>query len=441
MRLVTIAPRGAADPVAPAEAGPPVAAPLEVAILTESGAALTMTGLARIAAWPVSAGLARLSLAELLAADTGLASIRAAYEAANPAAVTLAALPAGSFRFAAPIPNPGKAIGVGYNYLEHVREQGLERPARPVLFSMFANAVTGDGEPIRHPAGTHALDLEAELAVVIGRRASRVAAADAMDYVAGFTAANDVTARDWQGQAAALRPGEQGDRQWLRAKGSDTFLPLGPILVTADEVRAAGSLGDGKGLRVRSWVVKAGAPGVGATDPGATSAEAEAEAAAGVEAGAETGAAGPTGDDTPGAGVATPPAPPPVTPNDAATPTAGAATPPATPRPGVPFLMQDGNTADLIFGVVELIAMISAEVTLEPGDVIVTGTPSGVGVFRTPQVFLAPGDLVRVEVDGIGTLTNPVTDADGSAPAGSPAARFIASGGSENAFEAGPDAR
>jgi hypothetical protein len=81
----------------------------------------------------------------------------------------------------APIPRPGKIVGVGYNYLDHIREQGLERPARPVLFSMFANAVAADGDPIRHPAGTHALDLEAELAVVIGRRASRVAAADALD--------------------------------------------------------------------------------------------------------------------------------------------------------------------------------------------------------------------------------------------------------------------
>jgi 2-keto-4-pentenoate hydratase/2-oxohepta-3-ene-1,7-dioic acid hydratase in catechol pathway len=391
MRLVTISPRGAADPGSPVETHSPVAAPLEVAILTESGAALTMTGLARIAGWPVSAGIAQLSLAELLAADAGLESIRQALEAANPAAVTLAALPAGSFRFAAPIPHPGKAIGVGYNYLGHVREQGLEKPARPVLFSMFANAVTGDGESVRHPAGTHALDLEAELGVVIGRRASRVPAAEALSYVAGFTAANDITARDWQGQAAALRPGEQGDGQWLRAKGSDTFLPLGPVLVTPDEVRAEGSPGaenslvDGKGLRVRSWVVKA----------------------AGAAAGNGAAAAG-----------------------DA-----------ATPRPGIPFLMQDGSTADLMFGVAELIAMISQDVTLEPGDVIATGTPSGVGIFRKPQVFLEPGDLVRVEVDRIGSLTNPVTDADGAAPAGSPAARFIASGGSDSPFGGAPDAR
>jgi 5-carboxymethyl-2-hydroxymuconate isomerase len=158
-------------------------------------------------------------------------------------------------------------------------------------------------------------------------------------------AANDVTARDWQGQARALRPGEKGDGQWLRAKGSDTFLPLGPVMVTADELR------DGRGLAVRSWVTAASGP-----------------------------------------------------------------------RAGAPFQMQDGNTSDLLFGIAELIATISGEVTLEPGDVIVTGTPSGVGVFRDPPVFLEPGDLVRVEVERIGSLTNPIVDENDQAPHGSPAA-------------------
>jgi 2-keto-4-pentenoate hydratase/2-oxohepta-3-ene-1,7-dioic acid hydratase in catechol pathway len=258
----------------------------------------------------------------------------------------------------APIPRPGKIVGVGYNYLEHIREQGLERPTRPVLFSMFANAVTADGDPIRHPAGTHALDLEAELAVVIGRRASRVTVADAAAHVAGYTAANDVTARDWQGQAKALRPGEKGDGQWLRAKGSDTFLPLGPVMVTPDELgegHGDGGTGDGRGLAVRSW---------------------------------RTAAAGPDAAQL--------------------------------------FQLQDGNTSDLLFGIPELISIISAEVTLDPGDVVVTGTPSGVGVFRDPQIFLEPGDLVTVEVEGIGRLTNPITDVEVNAPTGSPAARFMA---------------
>jgi 2-keto-4-pentenoate hydratase/2-oxohepta-3-ene-1,7-dioic acid hydratase in catechol pathway len=173
--------------------------------------------------------------------------------------------------------------------------------------------------------------------------------------VAGYTVANDVTARDWQGQSKALRPGEKGDGQWLRAKGSDTFLPLGPALVTADEVCAWGAPGDGRGLAVRSWVTLA-------SDPDAAN----------------------------------------------------------------PFQMQDGNTADLVLGVAELISMISAEVTLDPGDIIVTGTPSGVGVFREPPLFLQPGDLVRVEVERIGSLTNPITDETGNAPPESPAARFMA---------------
>jgi 2-keto-4-pentenoate hydratase/2-oxohepta-3-ene-1,7-dioic acid hydratase in catechol pathway len=344
MRLVTIRP-GGGDGAASHDCC--------VAVALESGRVLPLAALARIAGWPLSDALGQLSLAELLAADPDLGPIREAVAHAEPKALEAVATPPGQFRLGPPIPRPGKAIGVGYNYLEHIREQGLEQPARPVLFSMFANAVIGDGDPIRHPAGTHALDLEAELAVVMGRRASRVAAADALRCVAGYTVANDVTARDWQGQAKALRPGEKGDGQWLRAKGSDTFLPLGPALVTADE------LGDGRGLAVRSWVTLA-------SDPGAE-----------------------------------------------------------------PFQMQDGNTADLVLGVAELISLISAEVALDPGDVIVTGTPSGVGVFREPPLFLQPGDLVRVEVERIGSLTNPITDEDGRAPDGSPAARFMAEPASE----------
>jgi 2-keto-4-pentenoate hydratase/2-oxohepta-3-ene-1,7-dioic acid hydratase in catechol pathway len=318
--------------------------------------------LAELAPDNLAEEIERLDLASVIALDPGFGAIREALALAvaqtDAAALEAASLDPATVRLAAPIPRPGKIIGVGYNYLDHIREQGLERPARPVLFSMFANAVTADGEPIRHPAGTHALDLEAELAVVIGRRASRVAVADAARCVAGYTAANDVTARDWQGQAKALRAGEKGDGQWLRAKGSDTFLPLGPVLVTADEVRAGGATGDGRGLDVRSWLTTA-------------------RSADGPDA-------------------------------------------------GTPFQMQEGNTSDLLFSVAELISLISEEVTLDPGDVIVTGTPSGVGVFREPQMFLEPGDLVTVEVERIGRLTNPITDEAGRAPEGSPAALFLA---------------
>jgi 2-keto-4-pentenoate hydratase/2-oxohepta-3-ene-1,7-dioic acid hydratase in catechol pathway len=340
MRLVTIRPPSGegADPHSH-----------RVAVVLASGRLLPLGFLAELAPDNLSEEIEGLSLATVLALDPGLGVIRKALELADAQELEAVAIDPAAVRLASPIPRPGKVIGVGYNYLDHIREQGLERPARPVLFSMFANAVVGDGDPIRRPAGTHALDLEAELAVVIGRRASRVAAAEALRFVAGYTAANDVTARDWQGQAKALRPGEKGDGQWLRAKGSDTFLPLGPALVPADE------LGDGRGLDVRSW---------------------------------RTAASG--------------------------------------PQAGQPFQMQNGSTADMLFGVAELISTVSQEVTLEPGDVIVTGTPSGVGVFREPQIFLEPGDLVRVEVEHIGSLTNPITDEEGRAPDGSPAALFLA---------------
>jgi 2-keto-4-pentenoate hydratase/2-oxohepta-3-ene-1,7-dioic acid hydratase in catechol pathway len=228
---------------------------------------------------------------------------------------------------------PGKVVCVGLNYAEHVKEGGRDGSPRPLLFSKFANAVVGDGEPIVRHEGTNALDLEVELGVVIGRRARRVSAGRALDHVAGYVVVNDVSARDWQGVPAALREGEKGDGQWLRAKGSDTFLPVGADFVTPDEVDAAA------GLRIRSWRI----PGSG-----------------------------------PDAGTAIP--------------------------------MQDGTTADMIWGVAELIEFISRQVTLEPGDLIATGTPAGVGVFRDPPVFLQPGDRVRCQVDGIGTVENPVID-------------------------------
>ena len=369
MRLVTMRPTGT---------GEGRASENRVAVVLVSGRILSLGALAGLAPTGLPNDIGDVDLASVLERDPDLASVREALEVAGAETLEAAALDPATVRLAAPIPRPGKIVGVGYNYLAHVREQGRERPVRPVLFSMFANAVIADGDAIRKPAGTHALDLEAELAVVIGRRARRVSPDLALRHVAGYTVANDVTARDWQGQAKVLRAGEQGDGQWLRAKGSDTFLPLGPCLVTADE------LGDGRGLAVRSWLTRA------------------ADAAAGPNAGpgAERGVAGP--DAGPDVG------------------------PHVGPVAGRPFRMQDGDTADLLFSVAELIAMISAEVTLDPGDVIVTGTPSGVGVFREPPVFLEPGDLVRVEVERIGSLTSPITDEDGHAPAGSPAARFLA---------------
>ena len=233
------------------------------------------------------------------------------------------------------IPRPGKIICVGLNYRDHVAEgAGREVPERPLLFSKFANAVVADGEPIIKPEGTHALDFEVELGVVIGRAATRVPAETAMEHVAGYVVVNDVSARDWQGSKPALRDGEKGDGQWLRAKGSDTFLPMGPVFVTANEIDPTA------GLRLRSWRI----PGPG----------------------------------LPGAGEAQP--------------------------------MQDGTTTNMIFGIPELIAFISRAITLEPGDVIATGTPAGVGVFRDPPVFLESGDRVRCEIEGIGSVENPIID-------------------------------
>ena len=227
------------------------------------------------------------------------------------------------------IPRPGKVVCVGLNYREHVAEGGRDVRARPLLFSKFANAVIADGEPIVRPAGTHALDFEVELGVVIGTEARRASPDAALDYVAGYVVVNDVSARDWQGVRAALHPGETGDGQWLRAKGSDTFLPMGPVFVTPDE------LDPSAGIRLRSWRI--------------------------------------------------------------------------TPH-GEEHLMQDGSTADMIWGIPALLAFISAAITLEPGDVIATGTPSGVGVFRDPPVFLESGDRVRCEVEGIGSVENPIVD-------------------------------
>jgi 2-keto-4-pentenoate hydratase/2-oxohepta-3-ene-1,7-dioic acid hydratase in catechol pathway len=229
--------------------------------------------------------------------------------------------------------HPGKIVCVGLNYGDHVAEGGRAAPERPLLFAKFGNTIVGDGEAIVRPPGTHALDLEVELGVVIGKRARRVREDDAMTHVAGYVVANDVSARDWQGTPQALHDGEKGDGQWLRAKGSDTFLPIGPTFVTPDEVDPAA------GLQIRSWHI-------------------------------------------PGSGD----------------------------RPGEPVLMQDGNTADMLVSVPRLISHISQQITLDPGDLVITGTPAGVGVFRDPPVFLLPGDRVRCEIEGIGVVENPVVD-------------------------------
>jgi len=231
------------------------------------------------------------------------------------------------------VPRPGKIVCIGLNYRDHLEEQHLAMPDRPMLFGKWTNAVIADGEPIVRPEGCNALDAEVELGVVIGRRARRVSRAAAMDHVAGYVVVNDVTARDWQGNKGALHPGARGDGQWLRAKGSDTFLPMGPVFVSADEIV------DPSNLRLRSWWIRGSGP----------------------DAGRE-------------------------------------------------ILMQDGTTADMLFDIPAAIEFVSRVITLEPGDVLATGTPSGVGVFRDPPVFLEPGDRVRCTVEGVGSVENRVVD-------------------------------
>ena len=214
----------------------------------------------------------------------------------------------------APIARPGKIICVGLNYHDHCREQSIEPPAYPMLFSKFANAVADPGARIVRPAATEMLDLECELAVVIGRRISRIGRAEAAEAIFGYTILNDVTMRDLQRE----------DRQWLRAKGSDGFAPMGPVVVTADE------LGDPQALRMRSTV------------------------------NGET--------------------------------------------------WQDSTTAEMVFDVATVVAFASRTITLEAGDVIATGTPAGVGHYQDPPRYLADGDRLRCEIEGIGVLDSVVVD-------------------------------
>lgn len=214
----------------------------------------------------------------------------------------------------APMPHPGKIVCVGLNYHDHCREQGVEPPAYPMLFAKFANAVTDPAATVVRPRATEKLDLECELAVVVGRRASQIAPSDTLDHVFGYTIVNDVTARDLQRE----------DRQWLRAKGWDGFAPMGPIIVTVDEITDPGR------LAIRSWV---------------------------------------NGE-----------------------------------------IWQDSNTSQMIWDVPTLIAFVSQSIALEPGDIVATGTPAGVGHFQDPPRYLADDDVMACEIEGIGVLSNPIRD-------------------------------
>jgi 2-keto-4-pentenoate hydratase/2-oxohepta-3-ene-1,7-dioic acid hydratase in catechol pathway len=215
-------------------------------------------------------------------------------------------------RVLAPIPRPPKFICVGMNYRDHAREAGIDIPSVPTIFSKFSNVVIGPGAPIVLPKNSTRPDYEAEFAFVIGPGGRHISAASALDHVFGYTIVNDVSARDHQTATS----------QWLISKTFDTFAPMGPWVVTCDEI----------------------------ADPHALDLT--------LEIGGE--------------------------------------------------ILQNSNTRQLVFGVPALIEYISSVVTLEPGDIVATGTPAGVGFARKPPRYLRPGDEVIIRIQGIGELRNPV---------------------------------
>jgi 2-keto-4-pentenoate hydratase/2-oxohepta-3-ene-1,7-dioic acid hydratase in catechol pathway len=223
-----------------------------------------------------------------------------------------------AIKLLAPIRNPSKIVAIGLNYSEHRREQNDVNATniQPILFPKFPNSIIGPGEAITWDAAlTQQVDYEGELGVVIGKRARRVSEMEALDSVFGYCNLDDISARD-------LQFDEKGGKQWGRGKSLDTFCPLGPHIVTRDQIA------DPQNLSIRTWV------------------------------------------------------------NDE--------------------LRQDSNTGCMINGVAALIAFISQGITLMPGDIIASGTPAVVGHYRQPPMYLKPGDIVQVEVEGLGRLVNPV---------------------------------
>ena len=215
-------------------------------------------------------------------------------------------------RLKAPVMQPHKIICIGRNYMEHVAERGASKPPHPIIFSKYSNAIVGHGDSIVVPAAVKNPDFEGELAVIIGRRGRLIPEKEALEYVAGYTILNDVSARDWQNRTS----------QWTMGKTCDTFCPIGPVLVTSDEIP------NPQDLHLRTIL---------------------------------------NGE-----------------------------------------VMQNGFTGDMIFSIAYLIADMSLVMTLEPGDIIATGTPSGVGIARKPPRWLRSGDVIQIEIEGIGMLENRV---------------------------------
>ncbi len=242
----------------------------------------------------------------LSSGEAGLAALQALIAAGNHR-VDLAEV-----SLLAPIVRPGKLLGVGLNYADHIGETGMEKPEYPTFFTKQSTCVIASGEAIHCPKVSDKVDYEAELAFVIGKRCRHVPLEKAHEVIAGYTICNDVTVRDWQ----------QRTPTWTLGKSFDTHGPLGPWLVTADEIT------DPHNLSIKTWV-----------------------------------------DDE---------------------------------------LRQNGNTSDMIFNCFELVAYLTQVMTLEPGDVISTGTPAGVGVKMKPRGYLKPGQTVRIEIEGLGALSNPV---------------------------------
>lgn len=248
-----------------------------------------------------------------------LAALGRALEATKGTRRPGVAIPEANVRLLAPIPSPRKNIfGIGLNYTEHVAESARSLdtsaalPQKPVVFSKPPTSVIATGEPIQHNAAmTQQLDWEVELAVIIGKRATRISVDDAMGHVFGYSVVNDISARDNR------RAG-----QWIFSKGQDSYCPFGPAIVTADEVPDPHNL--------ELWLTKNGEE------------------------------------------------------------------------------KQRANTRFMLFRIPELIADLSSGITLEPGDIIATGTPAGVGAGRDPQEWMWPGDVIECGVEGIGVLRNPV---------------------------------